>query len=275
MLRIDVCSDLHVDHNPDPYLADGSIMRFDVAGHRNAGASVLVVAGDISDFVDDVYEFAEEASKHYEHIIYVDGNHEHRDSLHVNTSSHFLSNIQTPNFHYLDGETSTSYTIGRTRFIGANAWYDWRCYEDKGITFPMAFAHWDDYSEDAKLNFNPQGWPNLLGVEQITAMLKEVAAANADPHIDSIVMVTHSAPTVECLRWSDDNPSWNHGSPSYVNTGLSQVFDANTSGKIKLWVYGHTHTRRTFTYRGVTLVNNCYGYPGEFADGWTMQVFEV
>lgn len=269
--------DRHLDMT---YHEDGQFSHFDFKKHRTVGASTLVITGDVSDNVDDLFELLGEASRIYEHVVFTDGNHEHHSTINtyaVDTNMALIHSFANslPNVHYLNGDKDCRFDIGRTAFIGANAWYDWRCHEPRGITFPMALASWCDYSKDNSLYFGTFNWPNVFGAAQIDQMKTAIEQANQDSFIDSIVVVTHSAPIADCLEWREGDTVWNTGSPSYVNTGLEQLFDLNT-GKIKLWAYGHTHTRRTFTHKGVTLVNNCYGYPHEnIGAGWSMAHFEV
>ncbi len=298
MLKIDICSDLHVDrhhnqtsllvrpgegpsHWPIGHLGDrDKYFHFDFEWYRNAGSNVLIIAGDVSDHVEDVQDVLTHAAKFYDHVVFVDGNHEHHgahDTTTVDDTISLITDIKlsVPNLIYLDGYQNARQDIGRTAFIGGNCWYDWRCYEDRGIMFPEAFASWDDYSNDTKLDFGNKIWPSEYGHAQVERLLEELTAANDDPNIDSIVVVTHSAPVAGCLNWYEEEHRWNVGSPSYVNSELSKLFAANTKNKLKLWAYGHTHTRRTWIHEGVTLVNNCYGYPRENRGGWTMVNVEV
>lgn len=297
LLKIDICSDLHVDrhhnqtsllirpgegpsHWPVGHLGDrDKFFHFDFGWYRTPGSNVLVIAGDISDHLNDVQDVVTHAAKFYDHVVITDGNHEHhgqRDTTTVDDTIGLITDIKlsVPNLIYLDGGESVRHDIGRTAFIGGNCWYDWKCYEPKGIMFPEVYASWDDHSSDVNLDFGDHRWPNVLGDLQIEALLGALESANRDPNIDSVVVVTHSAPLAECLNWHEDNRSWNVGSPSYVNTNLAKLFAANT-GKIKLWAYGHTHTRRRWSHEGVTLVNNCYGYPRENLGGWAMANVEV
>lgn len=298
MLKIDICSDLHVDrhhsatkplilpgdgpsHWPVGHVGDrDKYFHFDFEWYRTAGSNVLIIAGDISDHLSDVQDVVTHAAKFYEHVVIVDGNHEHHghaETACIDDTIDLISDmkISIPNLIYLDGYHDARQDIGRTAFIGGNCWYDWRCYEPKGIMFPEVFASWDDHSNDTKLDFGVHGWPSEYGAVQVQALLDNFEEANRNPNIDSIVLVTHSAPLAECLRWYEDNHAWNVGSPSYVNSELSKLFEANTNGKLKLWAYGHTHTRRTWSHKGVTLVNNCYGYPRENLGGWSMVNVEV
>lgn len=294
-MRIDICSDLHVDkhhgvtrlltmpgegpsHWPVGHVGErDKYFHFDFQWYRNPGSEVLVIAGDVSNNIEDTYSVLEHACKFYDNVVFVDGNHEHYSGETIDDNMDTIMDFQVslPNLIYLDGGDFCRRDIGRVAFIGGNGWYDWRCYEDRGISFPKAFASWDDNSNDRDLNFGHYGWPNIIGTSQVINIVDAAKKADQDPNIDSIVMVTHTAPHADCLRWDSTNLDWNAGSPSYVNTELSQVFDTNVNGKIKVWAYGHTHTRRSWVHRDIFMVNNCYGYPNENTGGWFMANAEV
>lgn len=286
MLRIDVCSDLHVDyHNRDeakngPRRINerGEAIDFDFGYHRNPGSSILIIAGDVTDHIDQLEDVVMEAAKHYDKIIYTDGNHEFHGNASFSNVRHNMDDIEaigmaTDKFVYLNGLNKVHHQIGRTMFIGGNCWYDWRCFEDRGVPFPLAFAAWDDNSRDKDLHFGSFGWPNVLGSAQIDNIEAALDTAIADPDIDSIVVVTHTAPLAECLPWKDE--AFNLASPSYANSQLRPLLDKDHKQKLKLWAHGNTHTNRRWLYNGVTIVNNCFGYPEENTGGWTMQVVEV
>ena len=295
LIKIDICSDLHVDahhgktvllsepgkgpsHWPIGHQGDrDKFFHFDFNWYRNPGSDTIIIAGDVSNDLDDLFGVLEQACKFYDHVVFTDGNHEHYSGTTIDENCDAIMDFKQslPNLIYLDGEDFARHDIGRTAFIGGNCWYDWKCFEDKGVSFPTAFASWDRYSNDRHLNFGSAGWPSVIGSAQVLNVIEAVKSANADPNIDSIVMVTHTAPLAECLRWDPIQMDFNKSSPSYANSELKQVFTENTNNKIRAWAYGHTHTRRSWDYQDVMMVNNCYGYPNENTGGWFMANIEV
>jgi len=292
LILIDVCSDLHVDHHrhttklwnapgegPQIHNDQGLYIDFDFAWTRNPGAGVIVIAGDISDSISETQGVLTEAARHYEHVVYVDGNHEFQGlrATPIQEQMDLLADMQVaiPNLIYLDGGSMVRRDIQGVAFIGGNGWYDWRAYEELGYTYPMCFASWDERSMDRHLNFGDDLFPNVTGYDQATRINREITTAQNDPNVRAIVVVTHTAPLRECLEFST-NPKYNVASPSYSNTLFREHLDNPDPGKLALWIYGHTHKRKMFTHNGVTLVNNCYGYPREVHGSvWAMANFEV
>lgn len=291
MIKIDICSDLHVNHHrhttkiwnkPGEGWSSrntlGEYIDFDFAWTRNPGSSVLIVGGDVSDSIGDTQSALAEAARHYQHVVYVDGNHEFQEQreLTIYEQMDMLADIQQtiPNLIYLDGTTMSRRDIDGVAFIGGNGWYDWRVFEEEGVTYPMAFSSWDERSIDRYLNFGDDLFPNVTAYDQATRINTAIQDAQDDPMVRAIVVATHTAPLKECLEFTS-NPQYNAGSPSYSNTLFREHLD-NPPSKLKLWTYGHTHNRKMFDHNGVTIVNNCFGYPKEIQGHvWFMADFEV
>jgi DNA repair exonuclease SbcCD nuclease subunit len=289
MIRLDIMSDLHVDYH---YLNDASLEQFGISKdeyqrpplfnfqkYHNVGSNILLIAGDVSDNIDEVEEVLMDASKIYEHIVYVDGNHEHKgaDSTDVSTNMDRLAMICNglTGVHYFDGIHQLRWDYNGTAFIGANGWYCWKGFEDKGIPFTRAFCRWDDQMPDNTIDFSEYGYPNTLGFVQAVNLASEMDKISRDDSIHSVVVVTHTCPVPSLLRWSTDF-AYNEMSASFTNTALEQVFSCDHGKKIKLWAYGHTHDRKCTQRDQTTLINNSYGYPRDvMSSAWSMVNVEV
>lgn len=287
MLKLDILSDIHVDRHrlSDDFLERQGIdpatfdhpVPFDFAKHRNAGTSTLVLAGDVSDHIDDVEDQLIEARKHYEHVVYVDGNHEHKGGGDVEANMDTIAQICNgiPGVHYLDGLDQRRWDHNGVAFIGGNGWYCWKAFEDKGIPFTRAFCKWEDGMHDSRIDFGKFGYPNLIGASQAANLAEEMRVISEDDSIHSVVVVTHTCPDPNLLRWTTD-PEYNALTASFTNSELASVLACDLNKKVKLWAYGHTHDRK-LTDRGYyALVNNAYGYPKEIVSrAWTSVSFEV
>lgn len=302
-LKLDICSDLHVDadfhktrllnrpgEGPSHWTADtmgdpSQYFHFDFQWYRNPGSSVCIIAGDISDKFDDVVDVLEDASEFYDHVIFVDGNHEMRQDKNwtngdaETTVSDTMCDLRIvlkgiPNVHYLNGIDDVSYRIDDTLFVGANGWYDWRCHEIRGITKLDAMIKWKT-SYDSRLKFDEFSNPDTLGSIQFMNMASAVERANANPDIKNIVMVTHTCPDQQFAKWSP-NLDFNKMTPSYVNTMSDLVLKADTQNKLKLWVFGHIHNRINVDVDGIRYINNSYGIKSDgLSTLWEMVSFEV
>lgn len=263
-MLIDVLSDTHLDEYPKGY------MNFFKEFRDNR---VLLLAGDITKDLVQLDDFLEKASRVYRTVVYVDGNHEHRNNKSVLENSIQLNRIckhTDLDVVYLDGLYSNMFVLDDIAFIGGNGWYDWRAFDQRGSTFKDAFSSWDDHSKDALLDFGLYEWPNILGYEQVSKMAKSFEKANADPAISKIVMITHTCPHEAGLFYDPNDLANNAMAASYANTELGKIFDLNTNNKLKLWAYGHTHNRMQWDHKGVKMVNNFYGYPWDDHKSWKM-----
>jgi DNA repair exonuclease SbcCD nuclease subunit len=88
------------------------------------------------------------------------------------------------------------------------------------------------------------------------------------------VIVTHSSPLAALMQWKDEH-SWNQSTPSFVNSQMIKIIQADCNHKIKYWIYGHTHHRQTVDMADITFINNCRGYPQEIEEKWFLQQIEV
>jgi hypothetical protein len=122
-----------------------------------------------------------------------------------------------------------------------------------------------------------KGDPEIMAFRDAETLSKAVSYLQDEinDEADHIVMVTHTSPRRELMEVSKD-PSWNRLTPSFVNTQMKDVLAADTKGKIKYWVYGHTHFRKQSKIDEVTYLNNAYGYSGEFPNQpWSLKQFEL
>jgi UDP-2,3-diacylglucosamine pyrophosphatase LpxH len=276
-VKIDFCSDLHVDawhgttqlHDPthrrwmgEPH--ESTFLYLDWAQYRNPDSRVLVIAGDTSNSMMTTKEVIEAAAAEYEYVIVVDGNHEHySDEMTVENAMQFLAEelSRLPNVYYLDSQNSL--ILDGVAFFGATAWYDFEAYADRGISSFMAQRAWNSYSNDSRYPDFGKDSPLRLAMTQSLNLADQVRGAQNDANVESIVMVTHMSPRADLMEWKDNNPVWNALTPSYVNTCLDQVIKADTNKKIKGWIYGHTHQRQMVEKDGVVYANNARGYPRE------------
>jgi UDP-2,3-diacylglucosamine pyrophosphatase LpxH len=276
-MKIDFCSDLHVDawhnqtrlHDPnsrkwsgEPY--ESLFLYIDWREYKNPDSRVLVIAGDISNNLITTIQVIEAASAEYEHVVVVEGNHDHYDNdMSIDHGMEFLSNqlSRLDNVHYLKDDNS--FTLDGVAFFGSTGWYNFRAYEDQGISDFTAKRAWNQYSNDSRfLDFNGSTVESLAATQAIN-LAEQVRIAGEDESIHAIVVTTHMSPRADLMEWKVGDIVWNTLTPSYVNTALDQVIQADSKNKIKLWIYGHTHHRQMREIEGVIYANNARGYPRE------------
>jgi UDP-2,3-diacylglucosamine pyrophosphatase LpxH len=276
-MKLDVVSDLHVDiwfgttqlHNPDKRMWEGEphksrFLHVDWRYVQNEGSDILVIAGDTANNVDTTFDVVGAAAADYSYVLVVDGNHEHYNgdgTVDENMERFRGLCSQYPNVTYLDG--TTTFRMGNVLFVGATGWYDWKAYEDQFISRETAMQAWYQFSNDSRVpSYGKLGNPEQIAMVQAVQLAEQVRAAQDDDTIEHIVVTTHMSPRADLMEWKT-NLTWNQLTPSYVNTALKQVLDADAKRKISTWIYGHTHYRKMSVIDGITYINNARGYPRE------------
>lgn len=288
-IKIDVASDLHVDAWLRSAMADDTgkrqwegephnspFIHIDWEWYKNEGSRILVIAGDTANTIDLTATVVRQAASVYEHVVFVDGNHEH-----YNGSGTVASNMDDlrasiaaiPNATYLDG--TTSFKVDNLLIVGATGWYDWKAYEDQHISHATAKQAWYRFSNDSHVPaYGKLGNPEQIAILQSTQIAETVRTVADDDTVENILVVTHMSPRADLMEWKEGNVVWNTLTPSYVNTSLAHVREADSKNKITHWVYGHTHFRKTIELDGITYVNNARGYPRE-NDPFSLKQIEV
>lgn len=276
-LKIDVCSDLHVDtwlhvtqiHDPADRLWSGEprnslFYYIDWRKYKNPQSRVLIIAGDTANNMNIAADVIQAASEEYEYVVVVNGNHEHygeKDTVNFNEKQLTQLIAPFPNVYHLTGEQGL--VVDKTVFFGVTGWYDFKAYEDKGISEIIAKKAWSQRSNDSRLPNFGSDTPEKLAAIQAINLANQVYQATTDDDFDHIILTTHMSPRSDIMLWKDHDPIWNGLTPSYVNTHLKMVLDQDINHKIRYWIYGHTHDRKMTHIDGVTYVNNARGYPKE------------
>lgn len=276
MIKFDFCSDLHVDiwhhttrlvnppgEGPQSRDKDGNFQYIDWEWYKNADSNVLIIAGDTANSVGKAADVFISASKVYEWVVVIDGNHEHYEgsSISLNTLNLEMSLKPYKNIIFLTGN---SFQIGDTLFTGALGWYDWRGWETHGITKEQAYATWVNRSNDSReISYGEYVGPAQLAATHAVNIAEEVRKAQSDDSIQNIVVVTHTSPDARLMYWHPTDDGWNKLTPSYMNSSMSMVRDADVNEKIRYWIYGHTHERKMVQIGHIIYANNAMGYPRE------------
>lgn len=276
-MKIDFCSDLHVDawhgttqlHDPNRRMWAGEPFKsmfyyIDWRQYKNPESRVLVIAGDIANTMMTSYQVVAAAAEEYEYVVVVEGNHDHyQNDKTVDEGAEFFTQLLAsyPNVYHLKHDTGL--LLDGVAFLGCTGWYDFKAYESQGISDFIAKRTWGQYSNDSRYPQFGTKSPESLAAEQAINLASQVKTASEDDAIESIVVATHMSPRGDIMEWKAGDLIWNALTPSYVNTALKQVVDADVNNKIRYWVYGHTHHRQMVEIDGIVYANNARGYPRE------------
>jgi len=272
-MKFDLISDFHVEMNTrydeSRFWTEGEPELY--AWNKDSKSDVLVIAGDSANHHEDALAVVFEAAKHYKHVVWTDGNHEHysnymngwnvmHDMEYFNTMCNHRNKI-ADNITYLNGEQT--WQKDGTLFIGANGWYDFSF--AYGIPQKQQMQNWRQRSNDsACIRFGKKNRPEKLAERQSRQLTELVQEAQDDDTVQEIVVVTHTLP-IGTAFGQFNNPAHPFFplNGAYGNAFMRYVWAADKKGKIKTWCFGHTHDRRDFFEEGIHFVCNPRGYRGE------------
>jgi DNA repair exonuclease SbcCD nuclease subunit len=277
-VKIDLCSDLHVDawlhatqiRDPkarmwtgEPYKS--TFLHLDWRFCKNPDSQVLIIAGDISNDLKTSVEVISHAASEYRWVVVADGNHDHyaNDEIAVHDAMDMFKNMLAPMANVVFLDSKSKLVIDDVAFIGGAGWYDFKAYVDHGISEEAARKTWKAYSDDANYPIFENGDPAYLAKQQAQNLTQQIIELSEDDQVNHVVVTTHMSPKADLMEWKHHDPVWNLLTPSYVNTQMSEVLDADTKGKIGHWIYGHTHRRQIKNIGNVQYINNARGYPRE------------
>lgn len=231
-MQFDYVSDLHIDHWDKRFVTNtqyGKAKNYPM-DWSNARSDILVVAGDISDNIDNSVKYLREIKKHYKKILFVDGNHEHyciKPSLldHYYFSEAFRN---TKDIHYLPKE---DVIIDGTLFIGCCGWWDY----DGGKS---EITHKNIYHK-SKADYD--------------SLVERLQKYEKDDKVKDIVIVTHTVPLPRFVREKETDHN-------------SQMVKINSVRypKISRWVFGHNHKSYNLIGFGITYLSNPRGRPEDY-----------
>lgn len=246
MAEFDYVSDLHVDHwDSDYYFAtqdDRPGAKKDVpfcfqrSFFQKGKPKVLVVAGDVCDDISVSIAYLKKLRRHYTHIIYIDGNHEHYHSFPnlLDTSSF----KKYENMYYLGHEEPI---IDKTVFIGRCGWWDYG----------------DEYNIKSYAKQNSTLTYNILerAMDEFRHILHLVEEYAKKDNIEEIVIVTHTVPKYIFARTPNTD----------FNSNFEKVdWKKVSAGKLKRWIFGHNHQKFNTEKDGIHFLSNPRGRPEDY-----------
>ena len=244
-MQFDLLSDIHVEDWAEN-------QQIEWAG---LGTSLIaVVAGDVSRDLDVVYKTVLEISKHYKHVIYLDGNHEHNGFGDIDARRSEIADRfrKYRNITYL---FRNPVVLDSTAFIGCNGWYSYDFCEPM-VTKQDCFGYMLDHGRDQ--NIMLEEWQ--MAMEDADFLSSAIKQCNADPTIKNIVVVTHTVPNKK-LAWIpptyDSIPKMGMQGSSYLENVLAKDIEK----KVKVWCFGHLHQAHDQMIDGIRYVSNPRGIP--------------
>jgi Icc-related predicted phosphoesterase len=273
-MKIQIISDLHLEH------------RNDLPQLHNAGADVLILAGDICQ-AEDLYrnprdkftvdgevadlsqvmtgdwrgwdarrfrEFFQHCSDNWPHVLYVSGNHEHYDGRWERTSDILRTEMaHYHNIHYMDQD---SITIDGIRFLGVPLWTNFKN-ADPNVMW-TAKSYMSDYRWIK--HFTAGQWGKLRPQDTLEKHRSDVEYLKHWLEIDKTptLIIGHHAPSLQSIHEMYKNQAdMNYAFCSDLD---KMMWD---NDHIRLWVHGHVHNCFDYIVNQTRVVCNPLGYPGE------------
>ena len=201
-----------------------------------SGVDVLVLAGDLTSWLDLKFAFKEICSR-FPLVVFISGNHEYYgmtpDRLH-----HLRTELQRlyPNLHWL---RQSSVTLNGVRFAGTTLWYP----KPKGQVF-------EDRLRFTDYHYIKEFEPWVYREHKAAVKFLQEEASQAD------VIITHHLPASVCIV------------PEYVGSPINHFFCHDLTGMIlekkpPLWFFGHSHTPLDLKVGETRMISNPFGYPRE------------
>lgn len=268
-MQFDYVSDLHVEFNR----AWEDLPEYDGVSHiypwhLQKNSDILVIGGDTSNDPYTTLGVVEEAMQFYPLVLFTDGNHDHYTGRkgsadkRSTVGSHcdlFRRYMIDNEFRAVFLEPGTAFSKPgdrKTKFIGANGWYDWTAHH--ALSRDQQMTYWKQDSNDSKqIEYDPDGFPDKLARKHSEGLRQMVIDSQSDG-TDDIVVVTHTIP--HRVGMIPDNHPWGYLNGSYFNSTMQSVWMADEANLIKVWTFGHTHYHCDDVREDIRFVNNARGY---------------
>lgn len=197
--------------------------------------------------------FAENATRHFDHVLLIAGNHDHYDGVFEDTVDLLRGHL--PGVTVLD---NSAVVIDGIRFFGSTLWSDFEGRSDSSMNavrrrmgeyfFVKTRGH-DAEGRETLAKFRPED--ALRAFETSRQALQECISER--PDIPTVV-ITHHAPSRQGIN------------PRFAGNGLDGAYvsdlDDHIAGlrNVPFWVHGHTHIRRRYRIGDTTMLANCRGF---------------
>ena len=251
-LKVDYVSDLHLSFYLKCYEKGYNKRDMEIFVEEKIRSQVqgeiLVIAGDISEYVESAVSFLEMCSRHYEKVFFVAGNHEY-----------YLSRIMAPevreefngrSFNKIVKIRELDQDSDKIEFLDSSC-QNQGIAEYKGFTIagdtmwyvPKSLKDWFFYyvlSNDSRLIRSERSAKERIEkLNLYSSCWYECLPENVD------LIISHIPPT--------SNPKSKHQNNACYNNDLKNF-------KSKTWIYGHDHTEADFYKEGTRFVSNPWGY---------------
>ncbi len=240
-MHFDLISDLHIETWPD----------FDWTGQPTS--PYCVVAGDVAQDPELVYDTLTHLGQCYQGVFYIDGNDEHKYQLNDLGSSYQELNRMLNKIKNVVYMQDNVVIINGVALLATNNW--WSYDFDDSLDYDQSLA-W--YSDKNNLLEDQAAGIGGIAFNDAAYMINSVKKLQTHQDVRAIAMITHTVPTPVLIKHDPDLvDTWRFNCMGNRHTHLALKED--TEHKIKVWCFGHYHRSVDQTINGVRYVNNCRG----------------
>ena len=256
-ITFDIVSDLHIDQWSHKYINKypcGKISEFPLKFDK-INSDYLIVAGDISDDLNESINYLNEIAQYYKKILFIDGNHEHVHKYPKLYDTQYINKlISNDKIVYLP---TTPYKINETLFIGCCGWWDYN--NENNINIENYTHYFDNWIPEFTKEDNIEFINNVIkrAKEEYIYLNNILQKYENDDTIENIIIITHTLPHI---KYCDNNSNTDNSSSQY-NTQFEKLF---TYKKISKWIFGHTHKIWEDTINNIEIICNPRGRPEDF-----------
>ncbi|KAG2379531.1 hypothetical protein C9374_006648 [Naegleria lovaniensis] len=267
-MKIQLLSDLHIEHFETYDHFQNKYKK--LHGHNlceKVYGEVLVLAGDIGNaFQSSYFEFLNDVSKKYSHVMIVAGNHEFYSNEYWSCNQQMIKVCsQFNNVHFLDRASIelTSNSGEKILFLGCALWSQVPDNAKTMVQKCMNDYHLINIKDDNNSNMR------TLTVDDTNYFfnrdynfLKDAIEKERNTPVTQqrkIIVVTHHAPMTTGVS-----------SPYYENTQDTETLLINSAfasdlrhlmgSPVVLWISGHTHYSAIQQHNGTHIASNQLGY---------------
>ncbi|MGO9601993.1 MAG: metallophosphoesterase family protein [Candidatus Binataceae bacterium] len=252
-MKLHILSDLHLEFTGKAPYSENL---------PDIGADVIVLACDIGLKHHGAAWAARESARLGKPVIYVCGNHEfyrHRGGL-TNTSKISQAAASEGKVHFLERSETK---IGDVRFLGATLWTDFELLGTERLSDATSSAN-NEMNDYQLISYATRPRRIRLTAQHTKAVHHETRRSLekrlAEPCAGATVVITHHAPLPNSVAHKLADPK-NLLTPVYA----SNLEDLLESGRLTLWIHGHTHHAWDYVHKGTRVVCNARGYPHQAA----------
>ena len=244
-MRIQLISDLHLDVHL-ARLGTLDLVYQQLQNHDEA--HVLVIAGDTCEMearnLPEIQEFFDYLQDNWGYIVEVPGNHDYYRTQLCNSGVDFKCFKQKLNSRHTYMNNNTV-IIGNTVFVGTTLWSKLDPLKEERIVHGLLdFRAIDGLTTEVYAS---------LHQDSIHTLVAELKSAQIEHPNKTIVVVSHHAPSLECV------------SMQYLGNPINSAFSSDLEWimeeyPIKFWLYGHSHDYHTHQVANTKIIRNPFGY---------------